>query len=103
MAFRAMSKGLSSLSLPVGSMINILPGVSEWSSLAFHFLLVLLEELPRCVLLVFRWFKFTLKPPYSGAHEHSLLAIWDTSHWNFLSNLVSGQLETSLMTSYCHF
>ena len=22
---------------------------------------------------------------------------------NFLSNLVSGQLETSLMTSYCHF
>ena len=32
---------------------------------------------------VFRWFKFTLKPPYSGAHERSLLAIWDTSHWNF--------------------
>ena len=31
----------------------------------------------------FRWFKFTLKPPYSGASEHSLLAIWDTSHWNF--------------------
>ena len=30
-----------------------------------------------------RWFKFTLKPPYSGAHERSLLAIWDTSHWNF--------------------
>ena len=52
---------------------------------------------------IFRWFKFTLKPPYSGAHERSLLAIWDTSHWNFLSNLVSGQLETSLMTSYCHF
>ena len=32
---------------------------------------------------IFRWFKFTLKPPYSGASEHSLLAIWDTSHWNF--------------------
>ena len=32
---------------------------------------------------IFRWFKFTLKPPYSGAHERSLLAIWDTSHWNF--------------------
>ena len=31
----------------------------------------------------FRWFKFTLKPPYSGASERSLLAIWDTSHWNF--------------------
>ena len=34
-------------------------------------------------MLIFRWFKFTLKPPYSGAHEHSLLAIWDTSHWSF--------------------
>ena len=33
--------------------------------------------------MIFRWFKFTLKPPYSGASEHSLLAIWDTSHWNF--------------------
>ena len=32
---------------------------------------------------IFRWFKFTLKPPYSGASERSLLAIWDTSHWNF--------------------
>ena len=32
---------------------------------------------------VFRWFKFTLKPPYSGASERSLSAIWDTSHWNF--------------------
>ena len=32
---------------------------------------------------LFRWFKFTLKPPYSGVHEHSLSAIWDTSHWNF--------------------
>ena len=33
--------------------------------------------------LIFRWFKFTLKPPYSGASERSLSAIWDTSHWNF--------------------
>ena len=33
--------------------------------------------------IIFRWFKFTLKPPYSGVSEHSLLAIWDTSHWNF--------------------
>ena len=32
---------------------------------------------------VFRWFKFTLKPPYSGASERSLSAIRDTSHWNF--------------------
>ena len=35
------------------------------------------------IFVIFRWFKFTLKPPYSGAHERSLLAIWDTSHWNF--------------------
>ena len=33
--------------------------------------------------MIFRWFKFTLKPPYSRASERSLLAIWDTSHWNF--------------------
>ena len=52
---------------------------------------------------LFRLFKFTLKPPYSGASERSLLAIWDTSHRNFLSNLDSRQLKTSLMTSYCHF
>ena len=32
---------------------------------------------------VFRWFKFTLKPPYRIMHEHLLSAIWDTSHWNF--------------------
>ena len=32
---------------------------------------------------VFRWFKFTLKPPNSIRHGYLLLAIWDTSHWNF--------------------
>ena len=35
------------------------------------------------VLLVFRWFKFTLKPPNSVTHGNLLWAIWDTSHWNF--------------------
>ena len=30
---------------------------------------------------LFRWFKFTLKPPYTVAHGHILLTIWDTSHW----------------------
>ena len=33
---------------------------------------------------VFRWFKFTLKPPYSIAHDKLRLAIWDTSFWTFL-------------------
>ena len=43
------------------------------------------------------WFKFTLKPPYSGASEHSLLAIWDTSHWNFF---VKFGLRTAWDISY---
>ena len=33
---------------------------------------------------VFRWFKFTLKPPYSIVHDKLRLAIWDTSFWTFL-------------------
>ena len=30
-----------------------------------------------------RWFKFTLKPPYSIALDNLRLAIWDTSFWTF--------------------
>ena len=33
---------------------------------------------------VFRWFKFTLKPPYSIMCDKLGLAIWDTSFWTFL-------------------
>ena len=33
--------------------------------------------------LVFRWFKFTLKPPYSIMHGKLRLVIWDTSFWTF--------------------
>ena len=32
---------------------------------------------------IFRWFKFTLKPPNSMARGNFFLEIWDTSHWNF--------------------
>ena len=32
---------------------------------------------------IIRWFKFTLKPPYTVAIGNFFLAIWDTSHWNF--------------------
>ena len=32
---------------------------------------------------IFRWFKFTLKPPYSIARGKLRLAIWDTSFWTF--------------------
>ena len=34
--------------------------------------------------MLFRWFKFTLKPPYSIMHGKLRLAIWDTSFWTFL-------------------
>ena len=33
---------------------------------------------PACI---FRWFKFTLKPPYSIALDNLRFAIWDTSFW----------------------
>ena len=33
--------------------------------------------------VVFKWFKFTLKPPYSIARSKLRLAIWDTSFWTF--------------------
>ena len=32
---------------------------------------------------LFRWFRFTLKPHYSIAHDKLQLAIWDTSFWTF--------------------
>ena len=35
------------------------------------------------LFVIFRWFKFTLKPPYSIAHDKLRLAIWDTSCWTF--------------------
>ena len=44
-----------------------------------------------------------LKPSYSTMHENLLLAIWDTFHWIFFSNLDSRQHEKSLISSYGHF
>ena len=43
------------------------------------------------------WFKFTLKPPYTIVHEHLLLAIWDTSHWNYF---IKFGLKTAIDISY---
>ena len=34
-------------------------------------------------ICLFRWYKFTLKPPYSIVHDNLRLAIWDTSFWTF--------------------
>ena len=45
----------------------------------------------------FRWFKFTLKPPYRIAIGNFFLAIRDTSHWNFL---VQFGLKTAWDFSY---
>ena len=36
---------------------------------------------------IIRWFKFTLKPPYSITHGKLRLAIWDTSFWTFLAQI----------------
>ena len=38
---------------------------------------------PLAEYLVFRWFKFTLKPPYRITRDKLRLAIWDTSFWTF--------------------
>ena len=35
----------------------------------------------------FRWFKFTLKPPYTITSGNLLSAIWDTSHWFFFGQI----------------
>ena len=39
------------------------------------------------LFLLFRWFKFTLKPPYSITHGKLRLAIWDTFFWTFLAQI----------------
>ena len=38
-------------------------------------------------IFIFRWFKFTLKPPYRIMHDKLQLAIWDTSFWTFLAQI----------------
>ena len=47
--------------------------------------------------VIFRWFKFTHKPPNSITHGNLLSAIWDTSHWNFF---VKFGLKTAWHISY---
>ena len=45
--------------------------------------LCIMEKLKNKLKVVFRWFKFTLKPPYSIMCGKLRLAIWDTSFWTF--------------------
>ena len=41
-------------------------------------------ELQLSEFSIFRWFKYTLKPPNSIPIGKFRLTIWDTSFWNFL-------------------
>ena len=46
---------------------------------------------------IFRWFKFTLKPPYTVAHGNLSSTIWGTSHW---TSFVKFGLKTAWDISY---
>ena len=48
-------------------------------------------------IIFIRWFKFTLKPPYTVASWNLLSAIWDTSHW---TSFVKFGLKTAWDISY---
>ena len=52
---------------------------------------------------IFRWFKFTLKPPYSIAHDKLRLAIGTLPFGLFGSNLDTKDLETYAWTYSGHF
>ena len=60
------------------------------------------------ICMIFRWFKFTVKPPYSIAHDKLQLAIWDTSFWTFDQNWTQGTFRHILgpilvIFEICHF
>ena len=51
----------------------------------------------RCHVPIFRWFKFTLKPPNRIMNGKLRLAIWDTSFWTFWVKFGhNGPWDTSL-------
>ena len=60
------------------SQLRVLTGVKIDNPLSITLSVTKLFALIR-ILLLFRWFKFTLKPPYSIGHDNLRLAIWDTS------------------------
>ena len=75
-----MSNCTKSLKLYQQKFGNVISYLSNWKFLG-HYL-----KLPCYVSHspFFRWFKFTLKPPYSIMCSKLQLAIWDTSFWTFL-------------------
>ena len=68
---------------PIGYFLQNKMSASVQAQLIKDCIGLLSAEKLNVVALVFRWFKFTLKPPYSIAHDKLRLAIWDTSFWTF--------------------
>ena len=69
---------------------TLLPSMLQWHEkcskekhVQIHFTYLYEMVMFFIVSSVFRWFKFTLKPPNSITHWNFFSAIWDTSHWNF--------------------
>ena len=56
------------------------PGIDNKSS---NFIPEMVSCLEIKIQGVFRWFKFTLKPPNRITRDKLRLAIWDTSAWTF--------------------
>ena len=67
-----------------------------WANTAWNLLKVLYGIFYH-KLSIIRWFKFTLKPPYTIMSGHLLLAIWDTSYW---TSFVKFGLNTAWDISY---
>ena len=65
--------------------VNIYEATSPWDcsrcNVKMYFCLKPFWVWSCFTLRLFRWFKFTLKPPYTVAHGNLLSAIWGTFHW----------------------
>ena len=70
--------------LSCGVYLYLMPALHSWMVRVLEpNIFASLRKGVRLFLALFRWFKFTLKPPYSIAHDNLRLAIWDTSFWTF--------------------
>ena len=75
MLIRGGGQGFVSLSVGIILSTHVDTLACDWSE-------IIMKTISYCFFI--RWFKFTLKPPYSIAHDNLRLAIWDTSFWTFL-------------------
>ena len=84
---------LNTVIITFGFVSNIFTVITLWDERQKNgtsFLLICLALADNFVLLngsvntvIFRWFKFTLKPPNRITGDKLRLAIWDTSFWTF--------------------